>query len=232
MPMKKYSVPKSWKVEKRDETWVTTPKSSHKKDESIPLNILLRDVIGLVDSTRELKRILSNGDLEVDGRVIRDHSFGIGLFDVVSIPKADFYVRATVDEKERLKFIEINEEESNYKLCKIEDKRNVSNGNYQLNLHDGRNIFLDEADNYQTQDSLLLELPSQEINKKIEFKEKNLALVTAGKHSGTIAEIKQRKVIKAPTSNEVILKDGNEEFSTVQEYVTVIGEKEPEVSVE
>ncbi|PTD94307.1 30S ribosomal protein S4e [archaeon SCG-AAA382B04] len=230
MPMKKYSIPKSWKIEKRDETWVTSPNSPHSKEKSIPLNVLLRDIIGLVDKTREVKRILENGDLEVDGRKIRDHRFGVGLLDVISIPKADFYIRVSLDKKDRLKFIEIDQEEANKKICKIEDKRSVSGGDFQLNLHDGKNIKLEEAEQYSPQDSLLIELPSQEIQKTLEFEEGNQALITGGKHSGKVAEIKQRKIIKGSTPNEVMLDKDGEQFSTIQKYVTVIGENNPEVT--
>lgn len=232
MPMKKYSVPKSWKIEKRDETWVTSPDSPHEKEKSIPINVLLRDVIGLVDKTREVKRILANGDLKVDGRTIRDHSYGVGLLDVVSIPKADFYLRVSIDNKERLKFIEISEEESKEKICKIEDKRNVSGGEYQLNLHDGKNIRLKEADKYSPNDSLLIKLPNQEIRKHIKFEEGNLALVTDGKHSGQIAKIKNIKIIRGSTPNEVVLERDNNEFSTIQEYATAVGKEKPEVSLD
>lgn len=231
MPMKKYSIPKTWKVEKRDETWVTSPKSPHRKEKSIPINVLLRDVIGLVDNTREVKTILSNGDLEVDGRKIRDHSYGVGLLDVISIPKADFYLRVSIDEKNRLKFVEIDEEEANLKICKIKDKRNVKNGDFQLNLHDGKNIRFDTAEDYSPQDSLLIKLPSLEIQKVIGFKKGNLALIVGGKHSGQVAKIKDKKTIRGPTSNEVILEKDDEEFSTIEEYVTVIGENEPEVTI-
>lgn len=231
MPLKKYSIPKSWKINKRDETWVTSPKSPHKKEKTIPINVLLRDVIGLVENTREVKRIQANEDLEVDKRKIKDHKFGVGLFDVISIPQSSFHVRTTVDKKGRLKFIEIGEEESNYKICKVENKRNISEGKYQLNLHDGRNIIKEEADKISPLDSLLIKLPDQEIEEVIKFKKGNQALVTAGKHSGKVAEIKDKEIIKGPTPNKVLLEDTEEEFSTIEEYVTVVGKKEPEVTV-
>ncbi|OKY78898.1 MAG: Ribosomal protein S4E [Candidatus Methanohalarchaeum thermophilum] len=229
MHQKRISAPRSWKVSNKEDFWVSSPNTPHPKERSMPLNVVLRDVIGIVDNTREVKRILSREDLKIDGRVVKDHEFGVGLFDVISIPKSDFYVRVSMDSKNKLSFIEITEEESKYKVCKITDKKHVPGGNIQLNLHDGKNIRLEETE-LKPKNSVKIKLPSQEIEKSISFEEGKLAFVFAGQHSGELAEIKAYEVMKGSKSNTVIL-ENEKEFSTIEDYIIIVGDQEPEVTV-
>ena len=83
-----------------------------------------------------------------------------------------------------------NEEEIEFKLCRIENKTVVNGGQIQLNLHDGRNILVRlndptnaEEDIYKTKDVLKIAIPSQEILERIEFQEDIFSIVMVRKRN-------------------------------------------------
>ncbi|WGI17223.1 30S ribosomal protein S4e [Methanonatronarchaeum sp. AMET-Sl] len=229
MHLKRLAVPRSWTVPKKTDYWATTPKTTHPRERAIPINVVLRDVIGIIDSTREVKKIIQDRGILVDGKVINNYRHGVGLMDVISIPKADLHTRTTIDSKNRIKFVEIDENEAKTKICRINNKKTTKNGEIQLNLHDGNNITTDQ-ETYKTKDTVKISLPNKEIKKHIPFEEGKIAFIIGGKHAGEIAEIKTHEISQGSNPNHVTLQ-GEEEFKTIEEYVIVVGDKEPEVTL-
>lgn len=225
------SASRSWKIERKMHRWTVKPEPGPHSKNAIPLLLLVRDILHLADNSGEVKRILNESNVRVDGRVRRDHKFPIGMFDVISIPLIGKYFIALPDKEERISFKEIKEEESRTKLCKVKDKTTVKGGKIQLNLHDGKNILLDQFTNekdVKTGDSILVSLPTSKgerikIVDRFLYAEGSRAIVGAGKHMGEIGEIKEKKKIRGPSSNMVVLqREDGTEFETVEDYVFVI----------
>ena len=99
-------------------------------------------MLKLVNSSKEAKRILHDGSVMVDGNIVRDYRFPVGLFDVITMPKTDTSYRVLLDRKQRFMLHKVTD--SGVKLYRITDKTNVKGGATQLNLHDGSNIISDE----------------------------------------------------------------------------------------
>lgn len=218
--LKRLLAPKFWKVPKKIRKWVVSPRPGpHKKFECIPLQIILRDILKIVDTGKEAKTVIKKGEILVDGRPRKDHAYPVGLFDSVAIPKIKKFYRVVPTEK-GLELIEISEEESKLKICRINNKKILKKGRLQLNLHDGRNLLVEE-DVYKTGDSLLIELPSQKILQHIKLEEGSLAVVTKGKESGKIVKIKRVEV------NKVICELGGREIEVMKKFVFVVGKEKP-----
>ena len=81
---------------------------------------------------------------------------GIGIFDIISLPKISKYYRILRDKKGRHKTIEIDAESAKTRLCKIGNKTIVAGGKIQLNLRDGSNILADNT--YKPKDSIVLSI--------------------------------------------------------------------------
>ena len=82
--LKSYFAPKSWKVKKKYVKFISKPNPGpHKIDVSMPLNVIMRDVLGYAENQREVKFILENKNVMVDGIRRRDPRFPVGLFDVL-----------------------------------------------------------------------------------------------------------------------------------------------------
>ena len=223
---KRLSIPKSWKVGKKGYKWVSTTRPGpHSQARSLPLGIIIRDILKLVNNSREGKRILSEGKVLVDGIPRKDLRFPVGLFDVITLPLVNEAYRMLQDEKGRLTLHKLNETKVN-KLCRINNKVTLKGGKVQLNLSDGTNIL--GSNEYGTKDSLILSVPDKQVVKHLQFKVGNLAMVVGGQHSGEIGKITEIREVKSSRHNTVAI-SGEKDFETIEDYVIVIGEDKPEI---
>ncbi|WP_323736195.1 30S ribosomal protein S4e [Methanosphaera sp. ISO3-F5] len=229
--LKRFKAPKTWPIHKKEEKWTTkTSAGPHALDKSLPLVMVLRDILNVAENAREAKIILNNGDVLVDGTARKDHRFPVGFMDVISIPKLNKYYRLIPDYKGRLVLNEIEEKDASFKLVSIENKTTIKGGKTQLNLHDGRNVIIEE-DDYKTSDVLLLNVPEQNISDSIKFEVGSLALITGGKHTGEIGKIEEINITKSSKSNTVLIATEEGSFLTLAKYVFVVGTDKPVISL-
>ena len=144
--------------------------------------------------------------------------------DTVHVPALKRAWRAVIDDKARLRFVEVGEKDATWKLGQITGKTTVKGGRTQLNLHDGRNLLV-KKDDYTTGDVLKLELPTQKIIGHFRFEEGAEVLVTGGRHAGETAPIGTIEVTRSHKPNLVHLKAGDATFTTIKQYAFPIGEK-------
>lgn len=224
--MKRLTAPRSWAVPRKKHVWIVKPNPGpHPLDMSMPILLVIRDMLHLCDTAAEAQRILSARQVLVDGRVVTERRFPVGLMDVVSIPKINMHMRMLVDRNGRLRLVTVPEGRQNTKLCRIEKKTTVKNGKTQLNLHDGRCILV-EKDSYHSGDSIKIELPSQKILETHKMAKGSFAMVTSGAHAGEIGTIEEVIVTLSSAPNQIKMKDG---LLTVKPNVFVIGTKVPEI---
>ncbi len=225
---KRLSMPKAWNIERKTHKWAAKASPGpHSGSESIPLLMVLRDMLKLANSSREAKKILHDGSVLVDGIVRRDYTFPVGVFDVITMPKIGLSYRVLLDAKQRLGLTAISDPD--IKLCRIANKTIVKGGNVQLNLHDGSNVISDEYA-YRTFDSILLSVPDKKVIKHLVYKPGNLALIIGGAHSGELATIKDVRKTRSSMPNMVALQSGYD-FETIEDYVYVVGKSEPEIEM-
>jgi len=219
--LKRLAAPKWWPIDRKIRKFVAVPRGPHKTEASLPLVILIRDILKLAQNSTEAESIIKKGEVLVDGRKQKDPNFGIGILDVIDIPTIKKSFR-TVPSSDGLKFIEISD--SDKKLCKIVGKKNLNGNRFQLNFIDGRNLISKE-NSYLTHDSLLIELPGQKVLDHLEFKKGNIALVIAGKNSGIIAKIKDIQKDKVWIGVEKAVE-------VPKNYLMIVGKEKPLVKLE
>ncbi|MHC1584876.1 MAG: 30S ribosomal protein S4e, partial [Candidatus Syntropharchaeia archaeon] len=225
---KRIASPKSWQIERKKYKWIVRPRPGHSKERSLPLLVIIRDILKLADNSREAKRILNEGKILVNGRVRKDYKFSVGIFDILSIPLLEKHFRVLTDRKGRLTLTEISEKDAETKLCRVENKTTVKGGKIQLNLHDGRNII--SSDDIKTKDSVIISLNDGKIVDKFSYREGSRVIVLGGKHSGEIGKIKSIKKVRSSRPNTVVIqKENGEEFETIEDYVFVVGEEKVEL---
>lgn len=229
--LKRLKSPKHWPIHKKEEKWTVKPApGTHKLEKSLPLMIVIRDILKLADNAREAKRIINKGNVLIDGRARKDYKFPVGFMDIVEIPKIEKAYRVLVNEKGRFVFKAIDEEK-NLKLCKITNKTTIKGGLNQLNLHDGRNHT--EDGDFKVSDVVLLNVPEQEIKDTFKFKEGSYVLVTGGKHTGESGKIIEINISKSSRPNTVVIEtDKKDTFQTLKDYVFVVGNDEPCMDLE
>ncbi|WP_255191551.1 30S ribosomal protein S4e [Natronobeatus ordinarius] len=222
---KRLSVPKSWPVERKTDTFTVKARAGPHGEDGVPLLILLRDVLGYVDSRKEARYALSQDAILVNGDPINDEGRPIGMFDIVAFPQREEYYRVFPDEGGRLSLTPIDADAAGSRLGKVAGKRQVQGGNTQLSLHDGTNVVVD-SDEYSTNDSIVVDNETKEIVAHFPYEEGELVTAVRGNHGGKIGSLEEIEVTYGSGSNIVTVEtlDGEETFETVEEYVVVIDE--------
>ncbi|WP_137288174.1 30S ribosomal protein S4e [Natronorubrum halophilum] len=221
---KRLSVPKSWPVERKTETFTVKAGAGPHGKEGVPLVVLLRDVLGYVDSKKEARYALSEDAILINGEPINDEQRPIGMFDIVGFPGRAEYYRVFPDEGGRLALTEIDEEAAGSRLGKIAGKQQTSGGDTQLTLHDGTNVLLEDASDYNTNDSVVVDNEDKSIVAHFPFEEGALVTAVRGNHGGKIGEIDAIDITPGSGPNTIGVSMDDDGFETIQEYVVVIDE--------
>lgn len=226
--MKRLTAPRSWPISRKTKHWIAAPSPGpHSVEMSMPVLVIMRDMLHLCDTAVEARRILSSGDILVDGRIVKNRKLPVGLMDIVSIPKLNQHYRMLLDQRGKFELVKIPQGKEQWKLCRIESKTTVKGGKTQIGLHDGRSIIVD-SDKYKTGDVLKIEVPTQKILDAYKLTKGSIAMIIIGAHAGQTAIIEEYIITRTPDQNIVKFKDGT---STVKGNVFVVGSKAPEIEL-
>ncbi|MFA5101663.1 MAG: 30S ribosomal protein S4e [Candidatus Thermoplasmatota archaeon] len=224
--LKRLAAPRVLRIHKKEHVLtIRAAPGPHPLEYSIPLGLLVRDYLGLCDTYKEARKIVSNGDILVDGVKRKDFKFPCGLMDVISIPKMRKNLRILYDRNGKLTLIPISESEAEWKLCRIQNKTMIRGKKIQLNLHDGKNKLV-EKDDYKTGDVLKIAFKESSIDDVYKFEKGTVSMIIGGTHIGEVANIEEIQVVPSSKPNLVTMK-GEKEFSTIAEYVFPIGKNKP-----
>jgi small subunit ribosomal protein S4e len=221
---KRLSVPDSWPVERKTATFTVKAGAGPHGEEGVPLVILLRDVLGYVDSKKEARYALNQDEILINGQAISDEQRPIGMFDIVAFTEREEYYRVFPDEGGRLALSPIDEEDAQSKLGKIVGKKQVSGGKTQLTLHDGQTLLVGDATSYSAKDSIVVSNDDDTIVAHFPYEEGALVTATQGTHAGEVGELARIEVTTGSSSNTVTVERDEDTFETVEEYVVVIDE--------
>ena len=234
--LKRKPAPAFWPIHRKDLPWIVKPSSgAHSLQKSLPLTLVLRDMLGVAQTRKEAILILQQGKLQVDGKIIKRSDFPVGLMDVISLPDMNTYYRIMPSHK-GLVLTPISKDEANIKLVRVEDKATVSGG-VQVALHDGSNLLVKVADvknpkevTYDTFDVLKITFPEKTVASCLNTKEGNLAVITGGKNigkQGRIREIEKTEAKKRRQALVVIEDSAGARYQTILDFIFSIGEAEP-----
>ena len=220
---KRLSVPESWPVERKTQTFTVKATAGPHGERGVPLLILLRDVLGYVDSRKEARYALNQGGILVNGDSLGDEERPIGMFDIVEFTERDEHYRVFPDEGGRLALSPIDAEDADSKLGKIVGKQQVPGGATQLSLHDGRTLEVDNEE-YAGSDSIVVDY-ADEVLAHFPYEEGALVTAVRGQHAGEVGDIEEIQVTPGSSPNNVLVsQDDGGGFETIAEYVVVIDE--------
>lgn len=229
---KRISTGKVRNIKRKEKTWtIRSEPGPHKKSTSVPLGFVLREFLGVAQNLREVKQILNNRLVKVDGTIRTSYRFPVGLFDVVSLGKEKKAYRLVYDFKGRLMPKEIEGKEFSKKICKITAKKIGKTGITEIITNDGR-LFREKNAKYKVSDSLEVEIPGHKISKLFEFAKGNTAYVSGGTHVSAVGKIieivpgtmKRKKLVTLRTADK-------EEFSTTENNIIIIGKEKEAINV-
>jgi small subunit ribosomal protein S4e len=228
--LKRLAAPRVLRLHRKERTFtIRAVPGPHPLELAIPLGLVVRDYLGLCDTYKEARKIVSNGDILVDGVKRKNFKFPCGLMDVISIPKMRKNIRILFDRNGKLTLVPISENDAEWKLCRIQNKTIVKGKKVQLNLHDGKNKLV-EKDIYKTGDVLKISFKENKIDEVYRFDKGTVSMIIGGTHIGEIASIDEIQVVASSKPNLVKMK-GEKEFSTIAEHVFPIGKTKPAIGL-
>ena len=184
--LKRQEIPKNWPIPRKGTTYLVKPLSD--LSNSIPLLIVLRNLLKVAQNRREVKRIIHLKQILQNAKAIKDEKASLYLFDTLSILPSKKNYRVELSRNGKFEINEIKEGENNYKIAKIINKKTLRGKKIQLNLSDGRNFLSDIK--CKVNDSVLINLKDGKIEKCLPLKENAEVLIIIGKHSGEKGIIK------------------------------------------
>ncbi|MFD1514837.1 30S ribosomal protein S4e [Halomarina rubra] len=221
---KRLSAPTSWPVARKTKKYTVKAGAGPHGQDGVPLLILLRDVLGYVDSKKEARYALEQGSVVVNGQAARDERRPIGMFDILGFVEREEFYRVFPDEGGRLALTPIDADSADSKLGKVVGKQTVAGGQTQLTLHDGQTLLTEDAD-IGGSDSVVVDNDDNSVVAHFPYEEGALVTAVRGQHAGEIGEIDEISVTAGSGPNNVVVaQDGEVAFETIEDYVVVIDE--------
>ena len=228
--LKRLNAPRPLRLHRKERTWtVRSSPGPHPLDTSIPLGLLVRDYFKLCDTQREAKRILSNGEILIDGMIRKSNKFPVGLMDVISIVKTKKHYRLLFDRRGKLTLVPISSSDAGWKLRRIENKTTIRGKKTQLNFHDGNNLIVNK-DTYHTGDVVKMNFKDKKIDDVFSKDKGTISLITGGSHIGELATIESLETIHSSSRNLALMK-GEHNFTTLNQYVFPVGKTKPVIAI-
>ena len=201
----------------------------HKKSQSIPTAVFLRDTLKLVTTLREAKTAIYSGKVKIDGVVRKSLHHAIGLMDVVELENGPGIYRLVPSEEKLLKPIKINESEKSKKLVRVVSKTTINKGKTQIGFHDGRSTISDTKVNVG--DTCLIQTPDQKILEVIKLEAGCQCLVIRGTNTGQIGKIETIVEGTFILPKRVVLALGDRKIEIPADIIMVIGKEEPVIQI-
>ncbi|MCX6777429.1 MAG: 30S ribosomal protein S4e [Candidatus Micrarchaeota archaeon] len=217
------SAHKTLMIKRKEYEWTVKPgPGPHKASESVPALIILRDYLNLVDNAKEARSVLNAGGLILNGKKTKRLNALIGLMDILQLPAIGKSYTAVIDNKARLKLVEIGAVRSKTKLCRIERKVTTKGAKLTLGCHDGRTLAGDNT--YRVGDTVEVALDAPKILSVFRFGKDARCLIRSGKHAGIIGRIKELRPGSANRRAEAVItpESGGKEIITLRSYLFVV----------
>lgn len=180
MHLTRNEVPRTWPIPRKGTKSIVVPKNN--KANGIPLLILLRDMLKIGEKRKEIEKIMREGKIKVNGKVVKDEKYALVVLDILSLGDKSYKL---VLKNKKFNLEETKEKE---KIVKIVGRKILKGKKVQINLGDGRNIMTSEKLNIG--DSVAINFEGK-IARKIELKENAKVMVISGSHIGEEGKVER-----------------------------------------
>lgn len=190
MHLRRMATPKNWPLARKGKKKYIAVGKGVSLKYSLPIVVILRDMLNMVSTSREAKKVLGQGEVLVDMRAVKEPSFRVGLFDRVYLKALDKAFALEL-ENNKLRISELKREEVYKKTAKVIGKRSLKKGRIQIGLYDGKSFILSDQDaaKIKVGDSVILDLKENKIKGSLGFEKGAMALIIGGEHQGEKGKI-------------------------------------------
>jgi small subunit ribosomal protein S4e len=228
--LKAIASPKALKVHRKEKAWLLkAAPGPHPADAAVSMGVVLRDYLGLVQNLREVRYLLQNNEVTVDGKRVKDVKFALGLLDVFCVGEKCYLMM--VDNNARLYPKEVDKAKASENLCKLTGKTMLKGGKLQLNFYDGKNIIIDVKDSkkYETGGTAVINIESGKITSFMPLEVGKAALISKGRHAGKIGKIVEITKSGLNLKSLTTVDTGEEKLLTNTAYIFIVGDKESKI---
>ena len=224
--LKKLNVPKTWAIKRKENTFISRPLSCGQKMQyCLPLNVVLRDMLKIGKTTKEIKHLLNSNDILINGRKILNTKFALGIMDVLEIKQLNEAHRLLINKKGKLALIKISDKEKHLLPLKLKNKTKIKGGKLQINFTNGLNLLV-EKDEFKVQGVIIYDFVTKKVLDNITLSKGNTVYLTGGKYVGSVVKI------EGTNENTLIFKDASGEvFKTSLKYAFLVGKDKPLINV-
>jgi len=226
------AAPSTWPIARKSNKWVSRPMpGSHTITNALPINVVLRDILKIVSTTKEVKGLIHRNDVLVNSRTIKEERFSVGLLDIISIPKLKKNYRIVLNKQGKLNIISIPESEVNILPLKIVNKTQINKDKIQLNFSNGWNILVNKG-KYKTNDVVIFDTKSGKITDQIPFEINSIVYFTCGKHISKIAKLIELKESgKLRKQKIAVVEADKEKWESSIDNLIIIGKTKPVINL-
>jgi small subunit ribosomal protein S4e len=225
--LKRLNAPKTWPIERKSTKWISRPRpGSQQMHRTLSINTIIKEILKIASTSKEVKVILNKGLIKVDGIVRKDPNFPVSILDVISI--LDDNYRLLINTKSKLFLHPIKKNDASIKPKKIIGKKILKGNKIQINFMDGNNI-LSKDKKLKVSDTIIYENNKEKVNLK--FEKGALIYLVEGKQVGRIGIIKEIQLQKGSQPSKILFQLGKEDHATLKDYAIVIGKTKPMVDL-
>lgn len=229
--VKRQLAPSFWKIGRKEGRFVVRARPGpHPKRLCYPLGILLRDVLRLGNNMEEVRTMVNEGKIAVDGVVRRSIGWSVGLMDVIElIPLSQGY-RLVPKDKTLLVPVPLSiESEKGLKLVRVMSKQTIKRRKMQYGFHDGKTLVTDEQ--YSVGDSCLIDLMHNEVKSHVKLQKGSLVLVTKGENAGSIGTVEDIRDGLFSLPKRTMVSMDNRSVELPVQMVMLVGDEKPIIQV-
>jgi small subunit ribosomal protein S4e len=217
--LKRIVAPKTWPIVRKTTTFISRPKPSGQKMElTMPVVLIMREILGLVQTAQQAKRILRTQPVTVNGKRVYDPDSAVGFMDVFAAGGKAY--RVLINQNNVLTLVPVPAAED-FIIQKIVGKSNVGKNKMQLNMASGRNILV-AKDEYKVGDSIQIGKDGK-ISAHYALGAGASVLLIGGSHIGKVGTVEsiEGKVINVKTGEDTV--------QTATTHAYVIGKGKPAI---
>ena len=189
MHIKRNNIPKTWPLTRKQGTKYLAV-SDHSGKIGLPLLFVMREILGIVKTRKEAKKIILNKEIKVNGVIVKSEMLPVQIFDKISIDKIKKYYSLNIVNK-KFKVEEISEKDSHKKTVKISGKKIIGTDKIQINFEDGQNILYKYE--FSVGDSAVLNFEKEKnsVEKILKLEKGANVEVISGKHAGKRGKLEE-----------------------------------------
>jgi small subunit ribosomal protein S4e len=190
--------------------------------------VLLRDILGVANTLREVAYILYTSEILVNGKKATTAKTPCGLFDVVEFKATGEKFTLVLDESGKLKITPTKED---VLYLKVTGKTVAPGKRYQFNFMNGFNLFVDAKtfNDVEVGSTVLFNFVQKKIVGLLPLKEGAAIYVFDGKYQGTRGIVKSFVAYNGLAKDRVVYSTDKEELTTAKNYAFVIGTKKEDL---